>query len=89
MADRFVLTLINDRIVKENDFDYQPTGAVLLTENGRKSFLKSWQERKRDTLKHPYLEEKLAWGMIPYVQSVLLARYLRGDLDAYPPFLWK
>lgn len=89
MADRFVLTLINDRIIKENDFDYQPTGAVLLTENGRKSFLKSWQERKRDTLKHPYLEEKLAWGMIPYVQSVLLARYLRGDLDAYPPFLWK
>lgn len=89
MADRFVLTLINNRVIKENDFEYQPTGAVLLNDDGRKTFLKNWQEKKKDTLTHPYLNEKLSWGMIPYLQAMLLARYLRGDLDAYPPFLWK
>ncbi len=89
MADRFVLTLVNNRVVKPDDFQTQDSGAVLLTEEGRKKFLKAWQERKRDTLTHPYLNEKMSWGMIPYVQALLLARYLRGDLDAYPPFLWK
>lgn len=89
MADRFVLTLINNRMVKPEDFQTQDSGAVLLTEEGRKKFLKAWQERKRDTLTHPYLNEKMDWGMIPYIQALLLARYLRGDLDAYPPFLWK
>ena len=62
---------------------------MLLTDDGRKKFLKAWQERKRDALTHPYLNEKMSWGLIPYVQALLLARYLRGDLDAYPPFLWK
>lgn len=89
MADRFVLTLINNRIVEASDFDFAESGAVLLTEAGRKRFLTHWQERKRDVLTHPYLKEKLPWGMIPYIQALLLARYLRGDLDAYPPFLWK
>lgn len=89
MADRFVLTLINNRQVKASDFLYMESGAVLLTDNGRKAFLKSWQEKKKEMLTHPYLGEKLPWGMIPYVQALLLARYLRGDLDAYPPFLWK
>lgn len=89
MADRFVLTFINNRMVRPEDFQTQDSGAVLLTEEGRKKFLKAWQERKRDTLTHPYLNEKLSWGMIPYIQALLLARYLRGDLDGYPPFLWK
>lgn len=89
MADRFVLTLVNNRMIKPEDFQAQDSGAVLLTEDGRKKFLKTWQERKRDTLTHPYLNEKMSWGMIPYVQSLLLARHLRGDLEAYPPFLWK
>ena len=89
MADRFVLTLVNNRVVKPEDFQVQDSGAVLLTEEGRRKFLKAWQERKRDTLTHPYLNEKMSWGMIPYVQALLLARHLRGDLDAYPPFLWK
>ena len=62
---------------------------MLLADGGRKTFLKLWQEKKKETLTHPYLEEKLPWGMIPYTQALLLARYLRGDLDAYPPFLWK
>ena len=89
MADRFVLTLVNNRMLDPGDFQVQDSGAVLLTEDGRKKFLKAWQERKRDTLTHPYLGEKMSWGMIPYVQALLLARYLRGDLDEYPPFLWK
>ena len=89
MADRFVLTLVNNRMIKPEDFQVQDSGAVLLTDDGRKKFLKAWQERKRDALTHPYLNEKMSWGLIPYVQALLLARYLRGDLDAYPPFLWK
>lgn len=89
MADRFVLTLVNNRVVKPEDFQVQGSGAVLLTDEGRKKFLKAWQERKRDILTHPYLNEKMSWGLIPYVQALLLARYIRGDLDAYPPFLWK
>ena len=89
MADRFVLTLVNNRMLRPEDFQMQDSGAVLLSDDGRRKFLKPWQERKRDTLTHPYLEEKLPWGMIPYTQALLLARYLRGDLDAYPPFLWK
>ncbi len=89
MADRFVLTLINNRMIKPDDFLCMESGAVLLTAEGRKTFLKNWQEKKKETLTHPYLGEKLPWGMIPYIQALLLARYLRGDLDAYPPFLWK
>ena len=89
LADRFVLTLINNRVVKASDFLSAENGAVLLTDDGRKAFLQSWQERKREQLTHPYLEEKLPWGMVPYAQALLLARYLRGDLDGYPPFLWK
>lgn len=89
MADRFVLTLVNNRMIRPEDFQLQDSGAVLLTDDGRKKFLTAWQERKRDTLTHPYLNEKMSWGMIPYIQALLLARYLRGDLDAYPPFLWK
>lgn len=88
-ADRFVLTLINNRIIKPSNFEFRESGAVLLTEEGRRTFLQKWQERKRETITHPFLEEKLPWGLVPYVQSLLLARYLRGDLDEYPPFLWK
>lgn len=89
MADRFVLTLVNNRVFSGADFEKQENGAVYLTDKSRKQFLKSWQEKKREELKHPYLNEKLPWGMVPYVQALLLARYLRGDLDEYPPFLWK
>ena len=89
LADRFVLTLINNRIIKKSDFDFRENGAVFLSDQGRKTFLNQWQERKRDTIKHPFLGEKLPWGMVPYIQSLLLARYLREDLDEYPPFLWK
>lgn len=89
MADRFVLTLINNRMVGRQDFDFLENGAVFLSDSGRRSVLKRWQERKKEPLTHPYLQEKLSWGLVPYLQALLLARCLRGDLDAYPPFLWK
>ena len=88
-ADRFVLTLVNNRMIKPSDFRRQESGAVLLTDAGRKAFLQKWQERKKKPITHPFLEEKMPWGLIPYTQSLLLAHYLRGDLDEYPPFLWK
>lgn len=88
-ADRLVLTLINNRVIRDKHFDRQEDGAVLLSEEGRRVFLRAWQEKKQETLTHPYLQEKIPWGLVPYVQSLLLARYLRGDLDGYPPFLWK
>lgn len=89
LADRFVLTLVNNRRIEPSDFEESGSGAVLLTDSGRKSFLKAWQEKKQETLTHPYLREKLPWGLVPYMQALLLARHIRGDLDAYPPFLWK
>ena len=89
MADRFVLTAINNRVVSPGDFETQESGAVLMTDTGRKALLKAWQERKREQITHPFLQEKLEWGLVPYIQALLLARTLRGDLDAYPPFLWK
>ncbi len=89
MADRFVLTMINNRVISPEDFETRENGAVIFKEQGRKAFLKSWQEKKQETLTHPYLAEKTNWGLVPYVQAILLARHLRGDLDAYPPFLWK
>lgn len=89
MADRFVLTMINKRIVKKEHFIQKENGAVILNDSGRKLFLNAWQERKQDVIKHPFLNEKIEWGMVPHAQAMLLARYLRGDLDEYPPFLWK
>ena len=89
MADRFVLTMVNNRIMKAEHFETRESGAVLLTDEARKLFLTNWQERKKEKLTHPYLKEKLEWGMVPFVQALLLARFLRGDLDDYPPFLWK
>lgn len=88
-ADRFVLTLINNRVMTPADFSKSGNGAVNLTDSARKVFLKSWQERKQEAILHPYLEEKIPWGLVPYIQALLLSRYLRGDLDEYPPFLWK
>jgi CRISPR-associated protein Cas1 len=88
-ADRFVLTLINNRIVSKKSFQQQEDGAILLRDSERKNVLQAWQEKKKDIITHPFLEEKISWGLIPYVQALLLARYIRGDMDAYPAFLWK
>lgn len=88
-ADRFVLSLINTKVLNKEDFATKENGAVLLKEEGRKKFLTAWQEKKQEKITHPYLGEKIFWGLVPHVQALLLARYLRGDLDEYPPFLWK
>lgn len=89
VADRFVLTCINNRMFREKDFTYRENGGVFLSEDGRRLFLQRWQERKKETLTHPFLREKIPWGLVPYLQALLLVRYLRGELKAYPPFLWK
>jgi CRISPR-associated protein Cas1 len=89
LADRFVLGLINRKMVSGKDFSKKEDGAVLMTDRARKLLLTEWQNRKKEVITHPYLGEKVEWGMIPFVQAMLLARYLRGDLDEYPPFFWK
>lgn len=89
VADRFVLSLINKKVVDAGDFNSESNGAVMLNESGRKKVIVKWQERKKEELTHPYLKEKISWGLVPFIQASLLARYLRNDLDAYPPFLWK
>ena len=89
VADRLALSMMNNQKIAASDFTKTDSGAVLLTDTGRRKVLKAMQERKQETLTHPYLGEKLPWGLVPYIQALLLARYLRGDLDAYPPFLWK
>lgn len=89
LVDRFVLSLVNKKIVTGKSFKQKENGAVLLDEEFRKRLLAEWQSKKKETLTHPYLKEKIEWGMVPYVQAMLLARYLRGDLDGYPVFLWK
>ncbi len=89
LIDRFVLSLINTKVVNEKGFVKKENGAVIMDEETRKKVLKAWQERKQDKIQHPFLNEKISWGLVPYCQSLLLARYIRGDLDEYPPFLWK
>lgn len=89
LADRFVLSLINTRQVSSEDFSRHENGAVHLSDKARKTVLTAWQNRKKETIIHPYLKEKLEWGLVPYAGALLLARFLRGDLDGYPPFLWK
>ncbi len=89
MCDRFVVSLINIRIIGNKDFDVREDSAVLLSEDGRKLFLTHWQSRKQETVTHPFLKEKVEWGLLPYVQALLLARYIRGDLDEYPMLLWR
>jgi CRISPR-associated protein Cas1 len=89
MADRFVLTLINNGIIAPDDFQAQEDGAVLMTPEGRRKVQKEWQTKKQQKIIHPFLKEKIEWGLVPYVQALLLARCIRGDIDGYPPFLWK
>ncbi len=89
LADRFVLSLINKKVITRKNFKTKENGAVIMDDEARKRLLTEWQNRKKETITHPFLKEKIEWGMVPYVQAMLLARYLRGDLDGYPVFLWK
>ncbi|MCI5568009.1 MAG: type I-C CRISPR-associated endonuclease Cas1c [Veillonellaceae bacterium] len=88
-ADRVVLSLINNRVVDGKDFKMMENGAVLMSDDARKKFISKWQERKRSEITHPFLEEKIPWGLVPYTQALLMARFIRGDIEAYPPFMWK
>src|SRR5699024_11188081 len=87
IADRFVLKVVNRKQIHAKDFVIKENGAVILTDEARRKFLQLWQENKEANITHPYLKEKISWGLIPHVQALLLARFLRGDLDAYPPIL--
>ena len=89
LAERFVITLLNLQIIGEGDFESQVSGAVWLNDTGRKKVLSRWQEKKRSDMMHPYLKQKIPMGLLPYVQSNLLAKYVRGDIETYPSFLLK
>ncbi len=88
-ADRFVLSVINKKILTYKDFTQKENFGVLLEDDSRKKFISAWQAKKYEKITHPFLNEKVEWGMVPYVQAMLLARYIRGDMNSYPPFMWK
>ncbi|MFA6173931.1 MAG: type I-C CRISPR-associated endonuclease Cas1c [Kiritimatiellales bacterium] len=89
LAERLVLSLINLKQIQAKDFNDSAGGAVTMSDAARKEVLTAWQKRKQEEITHPYLEEKCKVGLLPHLQAQLLARHLRGDLDAYPPFIWK
>lgn len=89
LADRLALSLVNRQQVKAEGFRTTETGAVVMDDATRKEVLVAYQKRKQEELQHPFLNEAVALGLLPYVQAQLLSRFLRGDCDGYPPFLWK
>ncbi|MGO3933643.1 type I-C CRISPR-associated endonuclease Cas1c [Rhodopseudomonas pseudopalustris] len=89
LADRLALSLINRRQLRPRDFENLDGGATLLTDDGRRTVLTAWQDRKKEERRHPFLDETAKLGLVPYLQAQLLSRHLRGDLDAYPPWIWK
>lgn len=88
-CDRFVVTIINLRQITAESFEVKENGAILLTDDARKTLLIAWQKKKQEIITHPFLEEKCQWGIVPHLQAQLLARFVRGDIDDYPPFLWR
>lgn len=89
LADRLALALLNGRQLRARDFEFRDGGAVMLADEGRKTVLAAWVERKKEERRHPFLDEPASYGLVPHLQAQLLARHLRGDLDGYPPWLWK
>lgn len=89
MVDRFVLSAVNNRVVDASCFEVRESGEIRLCEEGRRTLFDAWQSKKKEAITHPFLKEKMPWGLVPHVQALLLARFVRGDLDGYPPFLWK
>ncbi|MFH1908516.1 MAG: type I-C CRISPR-associated endonuclease Cas1c [Chloroflexota bacterium] len=87
-ADRLALSLVNRKQVTGKGFTQKESGGILMDDDTRKTVLTAWQERKKEEILHPYLKERIPFGLIPHVQALLLARFLRGDIDAYPPFFW-
>lgn len=89
IADRFVLSLINKKVICEEDFNIKENGAYLLNEKGKKKFFQQWYKNKQTELVHPFLNETVTWGLVPFIQAQLFADYIRGELDDYPCFFWK
>jgi len=88
-ADRLAVTLINRNQINPSGFIIKENGAVIMDDKTRKELLIAWQKRKQEEIMHPFLEEKVSLGLVPYIQAMLLARHIRGDLEDYPPFFWK
>lgn len=89
IVDRLVLTMINLKKVNKDDFEVQPSGAMYLNDSGKRKVLSAWQEKKHVEIKHPYINEKIPIGLLPFVQSTLLAKYIRGEIEEYPCFIMK
>ncbi|MDW8146964.1 MAG: type I-C CRISPR-associated endonuclease Cas1c [Roseiflexaceae bacterium] len=87
-ADRLALSLVNRKQIAAKGFTHKESGGVVMDDDTRKVVIGAWQERKKEEILHPFLKERIPFGLIPHVQAMLLARHLRGDLDAYPPFFW-
>lgn len=89
LADRLALSLVNRRQINAKGFRKTETGSVMMSDDTRKEVIVAWQKRKQEEIKHPFLDETAPIGLLPHLQAMLLARHLRGDLDGYPPFLWR
>lgn len=89
LADRLALSLINLRKVQRKGFKTMESGAVTMDDDTRKAVITAYQERKQEEIMHPFLEEKITVGLLMHMQAVLMARHVRGDMDGYPPFVWK
>ena len=89
LADRLALSLVNRRQLSGKDFLLKESGAVLMADEARKTLLTDWQKRKKEEITHPFIDEKIPIGLIPYVQAMLLSKHIRGEMEGYPPFFWK
>ena len=89
IADRLALSLVNRRQVQAAGFRKTESGGVVMDDATRKEVLVAYQKRKQDEIQHPFLGEKVAFGLVPHIQAMLMSRFIRGDLDGYPCFLWK
>lgn len=89
LADRLAFTLINRQQIKPAGFTTTESGAVHMDDDTRKNVLVAWQKRKQEEIVHPFLQERIQLGLLPHVQAMLMARFLRGDMDGYPPFFWR
>jgi len=89
LGDRLVLSLINRKQIQKGDFLIKESGGVYMNDDARKTVLEAYQKRKQEKLLHPFLGEKMEIGNLFFVQALLLARFIRGDIDGYPPFLWR
>ena len=88
LCDRFVISLINLKQIQSDDINME-SNEYYISDKARRSVIDSWQKRKKEEITHPFLKEKIPIGLVPYSQAMLLARYMRGDINGYPPFIWR